>query len=173
MRRDLRRALAKLGGRHKSEFLLTTKTGKQFDKSDLSKAICERLVEIGLPKSKYTLHGLRKAIEVRLAEAGATVQQLMSVFRCGLFRGCFGARPRTALVQPRQAVTIVTPACARFADAPWCAPLSWSAFPRPVCRPPRGIGGRARARWPPPTRVPWRAWRTSRPGSAVSARPDT
>jgi integrase len=67
-------------GANGSDFILTTKTGRQFAKGDLSKAIQKRLIEIGEPKSKYTLHGLRKAAAVRLAELGATVEELMSFF---------------------------------------------------------------------------------------------
>ena len=74
----LRRALMK-HARAGSEFILTTPTGKRYDKGRLTKAIQKRLVEIGQPKSKYTLHGLRKAAAVLLAEGGATVEQLMSV----------------------------------------------------------------------------------------------
>ena len=61
----------------------------------LTKAIQKRLIEIGEPKSKYTLHGLRKAAGVRLAERGATVEQLMTFF---------GWRsPRMALYYVREA----------------------------------------------------------------------
>ena len=80
LHKDLRVALAKHGGRHKSEFLLTTPTGRRYDPVRLSKAIHKRLIAIGEPPGRYTAHGLRKATAVRLAEAGATVQQLMSVF---------------------------------------------------------------------------------------------
>ena len=59
--------------------VLTTPTGKPYDKGRLTKAIQARLVEIGQPKSQYTLHGLRKAAAVLLAESGATVEQLISV----------------------------------------------------------------------------------------------
>jgi integrase len=79
MHRDFLKALMKYGA-NGSDFILTTKTGKQFAKGDLSKAIQKRLIEIGEPKSKYTLHGLRKAAAVRLAELGATVEELMSFF---------------------------------------------------------------------------------------------
>src|SRR5215472_17974307 len=50
--------------------VLTTPTGKPYDKGRLTKAIQARLVEIGQPKSQYTLHGLRKAAAVLLAESG-------------------------------------------------------------------------------------------------------
>jgi integrase len=76
--RALRVAIAKHGGRHKSDFILTTVTGRRYAKGDLTKAIRKRLIEIGEPPGKYTLHGLRKAAAVRLAEAGASVEQLMS-----------------------------------------------------------------------------------------------
>ena len=48
----------------KSEFILATPTGKRYDKGWLTKVIQARLVEIGQPNSKYTLHGLRKAAAV-------------------------------------------------------------------------------------------------------------
>jgi integrase len=80
MHRDLRIALAKNGAGHKSEYILVTATRRRYDKTALTKAIQKRLIEIGEKPSKYTLHGLRKAAAVRMAEAGATVQQLMSVF---------------------------------------------------------------------------------------------
>jgi integrase len=80
MHRDLRIALAKHGAGPKSEYILTTVTGRRYDKTALTKAVQKRLIEIGEEPSKYTLHGLRKAAAVRMAEAGATVQQLMSVF---------------------------------------------------------------------------------------------
>jgi integrase len=93
--RNLRVAIAKHGGRHKSDFILTTVTGRAYAKGDLTKAIQKRLIEIGEPKSKYTLHGLRKAAAVRLAERGATVEQLMTFF---------GWRsPRMALYYVREA----------------------------------------------------------------------
>jgi integrase len=75
----LRRAIMRHARERKSEFILATPTGKRYDKGWLTKVIQARLVEIGQPKSKYTLHGLRKAAAVLLAESGATVEQLMSV----------------------------------------------------------------------------------------------
>jgi integrase len=80
MHRDLRIALAKHGAGRKSEYILTTVTGRRYDKTALTKAIQKRLIEIGEKPSRYTLHGLRKAAAVRMAEAGAGVPQLMSVF---------------------------------------------------------------------------------------------
>jgi integrase len=77
--RDLMKILAKHSD-PKSKFILTTKTGKRYDKGRLTKAIQKRLIAIGEKPSRYTLHGLRKASAVRLAEAGASVPQLMSVF---------------------------------------------------------------------------------------------
>lgn len=74
----LRRAIMK-DAKPNSDYILTTVTGRPYRKSDLTKDIQARLVQIGQPKSKYTLHGLRKAAAVLLAESGATVQQLMSV----------------------------------------------------------------------------------------------
>src|SRR5258708_39327452 len=47
--RDFLKALMKYGA-NGSDFILTTKTGKQFAKGDLSKAIQKRLIEIGEPK---------------------------------------------------------------------------------------------------------------------------
>src|SRR5262252_520257 len=61
----------------RGETILTTKRGNRFDKTALTKAIKKRLREIGEPN--LVLHGLRKSAGVRLAEAGASVQQVMSV----------------------------------------------------------------------------------------------
>jgi integrase len=80
MHRDLRIALAKNGAGPKSDYILVTAARRRYDKTALTKAVQKRLIEIGEKPSKYTLHGLRKAAAVRMAEAGATVQQLMSVF---------------------------------------------------------------------------------------------
>ncbi|HMF29620.1 MAG TPA: tyrosine-type recombinase/integrase [Candidatus Cybelea sp.] len=73
--RDLLKTL--LSTEHRGDFILTTKRGKPFDKTTLTKAIKRRLREIG--GEKYTLHGLRKAAGVRLAEAGASVPMIMSI----------------------------------------------------------------------------------------------
>jgi len=73
--RDLRAALMKIERR--SDFILTTKTGRPFDKTALTKAVKARLRAID--GEAFTLHGLRKAAGVRLAEAGASVQQIMTV----------------------------------------------------------------------------------------------
>jgi integrase len=80
LHKDLRVALAKHGGRHKSEFILTTVTGRRYDPVRLSKDIRRRLIEIGEPPGRFTVHGLRKARVVRMAERGATVEMLMSAF---------------------------------------------------------------------------------------------
>src|SRR5262249_25214610 len=71
--RDLLKVL--MSTERKSEIILTTRAGKPFTKTQLTKAIKARLREIGA--EAYTLHGLRKAAGVRLAEAGASVQQVM------------------------------------------------------------------------------------------------
>ena len=73
--RDLRAALMKIERR--SDYILTTKTGRPFDKTTLTKAIKKRLREIGEPN--LVLHGLRNAAGVKLAESGASVQMIMSV----------------------------------------------------------------------------------------------
>jgi integrase len=73
--RDLRAALMKIERRGAT--ILTTKTGKPFLATALTKAIKKRLREIGEPE--LVLHGLRKAAGVKLAEAGASVQQIMAV----------------------------------------------------------------------------------------------
>ena len=73
--RDLRKTLMSIERR--GDHILTTKTGGAFTGTTLTKLIKKRLREIG--GEKYTLHGLRKAAGVKLAEAGATVQQIMSV----------------------------------------------------------------------------------------------
>ena len=73
--RDLRAALMKTERR--SDYILTTKRGKPFDGTTLTKAIKCRLREIGEPE--LVLHGLRKSAGVRLAEAGASVQMIMAV----------------------------------------------------------------------------------------------
>ncbi|HMF27531.1 MAG TPA: tyrosine-type recombinase/integrase [Candidatus Cybelea sp.] len=59
------------------ETILTTKTGRPFLKTALTKAIKQRLREIGEPN--LVLHGLRKSAGVKLAESGASVQQIMTV----------------------------------------------------------------------------------------------
>ncbi|HMF27139.1 MAG TPA: tyrosine-type recombinase/integrase [Candidatus Cybelea sp.] len=61
----------------RGETILTTKTGKPFLATALTKAIKTRLRTIGEPN--LVLHGLRKSAGVDLAEAGASVQQVMSV----------------------------------------------------------------------------------------------
>ena len=73
--RDLRKMLMSV--EHRGDTILTTKRGNAFDKTTLTKAIKKRLREIGEPE--LVLHGLRKAAGVRLAEAGASVQQVMAV----------------------------------------------------------------------------------------------
>ena len=73
--RDLRAALMKIERR--SDFILTTKTGRPFDKTALTKAVKARLRAID--GEAFTLHGLRKAAGVRLAQAGPSVQQIMTV----------------------------------------------------------------------------------------------
>jgi integrase len=73
--RDLRAALMKT--EHRGEFILTTRAGKPVDKTVLTKAVKARLRAIG--GERYTLHGLRKAAGVRLAEAGASVPMIMSI----------------------------------------------------------------------------------------------
>jgi integrase len=75
LHRDLLKMLMKTPRR--GDTILTTKRGNAFDKTALTKAIKARLREIGEPE--LVLHGLRKAAGVRLAEAGASVQQVMSV----------------------------------------------------------------------------------------------
>ena len=73
--RDLRAALMSV--EHRGDFILTTRAGKPVDKTALTKAIKARLRAIGEPD--LVLHGLRKAAGVKLAEAGASVQMIMSV----------------------------------------------------------------------------------------------
>ena len=46
----------------------------------MSKDIRARLIEIVEQPVKYVLHGLRKSAGVAMAEAGATVEQIMAVF---------------------------------------------------------------------------------------------
>jgi integrase len=77
--RDLLKALMKYGANN-SDFILATVTGRAFSKINLTKQIQKRLIAIGEPPGKYTLHGLRKAAAVRLAELGATVEDLTSFF---------------------------------------------------------------------------------------------
>jgi len=64
--RDLAAVLMRTERR--GDAILTTKSGKPFDKTALTKAIKKRLREID--GESFTLHGLRKAAGVRLAEAG-------------------------------------------------------------------------------------------------------
>jgi integrase len=67
--RDLRKML--MSTERRSDFILTTRAGKPIGRTVLTKLIKRRLRAIG--GEKYTLHGLRKAAGVKLAEAGASV----------------------------------------------------------------------------------------------------
>ena len=63
-----------------SDHILTTVTGKPIrDKSALSKAVQARLQEIGEPKGKYVLHGIRHTAGVRLATIGMGTKQIMAM----------------------------------------------------------------------------------------------
>jgi integrase len=75
LHRELLKTLMKIERR--SDYILATKRGNAWDKTALTKAIKARLRAIGEPD--LVLHGLRKAAGVRLAEAGASVQQIMAV----------------------------------------------------------------------------------------------
>jgi len=72
---ELAAVLAKTERR--SDFILTTKRGKPFLATALTKAIKTRLRAIGEPD--LVLHGLRKSAAKQLAEAGATVPEIMAV----------------------------------------------------------------------------------------------
>jgi integrase len=73
--RDLLKTL--LSTEHRGDTILTTRAGKPVGRTVLTKLIKKRLRAIG--GEKYTLHGLRKAAGVRLAESGASVQMIMAV----------------------------------------------------------------------------------------------
>jgi integrase len=63
-----------------SDHILVNKLGKPFKcKSTLSKHVQQRLVEIGQPRGRYCLHGLRHSAGVDLAMNGFGTKQIMAV----------------------------------------------------------------------------------------------
>jgi integrase len=62
-----------------SDRICTNYFKKPYSKGGLTHLIVARLREVGVDPNQYTLHGLRKTAGVKLAEAGATVDQIMKV----------------------------------------------------------------------------------------------
>jgi integrase len=63
-----------------SDHILVNKVGKRFmSKSTLSKHVQARLVEIGEPRGRYVLHGLRHGAGVDLAMNGFGTKQIMAI----------------------------------------------------------------------------------------------
>jgi len=60
-----------------SEFLIVNFLGTPYTQASLTHAVKEQLIANG--DSKYSLHGLRKNAGIALAEAGASVPQIMAV----------------------------------------------------------------------------------------------
>jgi integrase len=76
--RELRKLL--MSAPRTCEFIVTTRSGRAYDGTRLSKDIQARLKEIGQPAGKFVLHGLRKSAAVYLAHKGATSEMLMRWF---------------------------------------------------------------------------------------------
>ena len=62
-----------------SDRICTNYFKKPYSKGGLTQLVVRRLREVGVDPDQYTLHGLRKTAGVKLAEAGATVDEIMRV----------------------------------------------------------------------------------------------
>jgi integrase len=77
------------------EHICTNYFKKPYSPGGLTHLIVARLREVGIAPEQYTLHGLRKTAGVKLAEAGATVDEIMRVLG--------HASPAQALAYTREA----------------------------------------------------------------------